>query len=53
MHDIKIAVTSPSFSNNKILRKDLLNYFPNSILNNENKKFSDFIKQNFFQNALD
>jgi len=35
-----IAVTSPSFSSNKILQKEMYQYFPNAKLNLEGKRFS-------------
>jgi D-3-phosphoglycerate dehydrogenase len=46
---MKIIVTSPSFSSNKILQKEIYKYFPNTILNLEGKRFNkteliDYIK---------
>ena len=37
---MKIAATSPSFSKNKKLQKEVYKYFPNAKLNLEGKKFS-------------
>jgi len=36
---VNIAVTSPSFSKNKILQKEIYKYFPNAKLNLEGKRF--------------
>lgn len=36
---MNIAVTSPSFSQNKILQKEMYQYFPNAKLNLEGKRF--------------
>ncbi len=36
---MNIVVTSPSFSNNKILQNEIYKYFPNAILNLEGKRF--------------
>ena len=36
---MNIAVTSPSFSKNKILQKEIYKYFPNAKLNLEGKRF--------------
>lgn len=46
---MKIVVTSPSFSSNKILQNEIYKYFPNSILNLDGKRFDkrnliDYIK---------
>ncbi|MDO8452960.1 MAG: phosphoglycerate dehydrogenase [Sulfurimonas sp.] len=37
---MNIAVTSPSFSNNKILQEEIYKYFPHSKLNLEGKRFN-------------
>ena len=37
---MKIVATSPSFSKNKKLQKEVYKYFPNAKLNLEGKKFS-------------
>ena len=36
----KICVTSPSFSKNEILRKELLELFPHSVFNEDGKKYT-------------
>ncbi len=46
---MKIVVTSPSFSSNKILQNEIYKYFPNAILNLDGKRFDkrnliDYIK---------
>ncbi|WP_152058015.1 phosphoglycerate dehydrogenase [Aliarcobacter butzleri] len=46
---MKIVVTSPSFSSNKILQNEIYKYFPNTILNLDGKRFDkrnliDYIK---------
>lgn len=46
---MKIVVTSPSFSSNKILQNEIYKYFPNAILNLNGKRFDkrnliDYIK---------
>lgn len=46
---MKIKVTSPSFSSNKILREEIKKYFPNTTLNIQGKRFNkkeliEFIK---------
>jgi phosphoglycerate dehydrogenase-like enzyme len=37
---MKVVVTSPSFSNNKVLQEDIHRHFPNAKLNLEGKRFS-------------
>jgi D-3-phosphoglycerate dehydrogenase len=37
---VNIAVTSPSFSKNKILQKEIYKYFPNAKLNLDGKRFN-------------
>ncbi|MCT7511869.1 phosphoglycerate dehydrogenase [Aliarcobacter cryaerophilus] len=46
---MKVVVTSPSFSSNKILQNEIYKYFPNAILNLDGKRFDkrnliDYIK---------
>ncbi len=46
---MKIVITSPSFSSNKILQHEIYKYFPNAILNLDGKRFDkteliDYIK---------
>lgn len=36
---MKIVITSPSFSSNKILQQEIYKYFPNAILNLDGKRF--------------
>jgi hypothetical protein len=36
----KICVTSPSFSKNEILRNELTALFPNSVFNEDGKKYT-------------
>ena len=48
---MKIVATSPSFSNNKILQKEIYKYFPEAILNLEGKRFSHVELINYIKNA--
>ena len=38
---MKIAVTSPSFSKNKLLQDEIYKYFPNTTLNLDGKRFNE------------
>tara|TARA_B100000927_G_C16463056_1_gene468633 strand:- start:175 stop:1095 length:921 start_codon:yes stop_codon:yes gene_type:complete len=48
---MKIIATSPSFSKNKILQKEIYKHFPNAVLNIDGKKFNQPELIEFIKNA--
>ncbi len=48
---MKIIATSPSFSKNKILQKEIYKHFPNAELNTDGKKFNQSELIEFIKNA--
>ena len=48
---MKIIATSPSFSKNKILQKEIYKHFPNAVLNTDGKKFNQPELIEFIKNA--
>tara|TARA_B100000925_G_scaffold73081_1_gene51184 strand:- start:279 stop:1199 length:921 start_codon:yes stop_codon:yes gene_type:complete len=48
---MKIIATSPSFSKNKILQKEIYKHFPNAVLNTDGKKFNQSELIEFIKNA--
>ena len=48
---MRIAVTSPSFSMNELLRKELLKVFPDAILNESGTKLEGMALTDFIKDA--
>lgn len=48
---MKIAVTSPSFSKNKLLQDEIYKYFPNTILNLDGKRFNEIELIEYLKNS--
>ncbi len=48
---MKIAVTSPSFSKNKLLQDEIYKYFPNTTLNLDGKRFNEIELIEYLKNS--